>query len=136
MKQILRDSPVRKALTVGQARLVVRAAIVTGLISCAGVFHVAGHGRAVQAGYALGKIEREHRALLRQREQLMMERATLSSAARLESIAYEQLGLAQPTARQVVTVPKRPIPRIAQSPSSTGEPMAALQRTSANDPHP
>ncbi|MDR0967172.1 MAG: cell division protein FtsL [Myxococcales bacterium] len=130
MRQIQRDSPVRKALTAGQARLVCRAALIAALIAGAGIFHVASHGRAVQAGYALGKIEREHRALLRQREQLLMERATLSSAARLESIARDQLKLAPPSARQIVTLPNQP----AAQPTSSAS-LASLQRAATTEPH-
>lgn len=133
MKKVHRESPVRKALTAGQCQLVYRAVAVAALLTAAGVFHVASHGRAVQAGYALGKIEREHRALLRQHEQLKMERATLSSAARLESIAREQLGLALPTARQVVPLPQTP-PRVA--PADQGAAMAAVQRMPGAEAHP
>ena len=126
-KRDFRDSPLRRALTADQIRLVCRAAVVAALLACAGIFHVASHGRAVQAGYALGKIEREHRALLRQREQLKMERATLSSAARLESIAREELGLRLPTARQVVTLSAAP-PAPSPAPAGAGAAMASLQR--------
>ncbi len=128
MKKHHRESPIRKALTAGQTQLVYRAVAITALLTGAGVFHVASHGRAVQAGYALGKIEREHRALLRQHEQLKMERATLSAAARLESIAREQLGLALPTSRQVVTIPKVASPRPPETDQGTA--VASVQRAS------
>lgn len=134
MKKIHRESPVRKALTAGQSHLVYRAVAIAALLTAAGIFHVDSHGRAVQAGYALGKIEREHRALLRQHEQLKMERATLSSAARLESIAREQIGLTLPTSRQVVTLPKAAAPRVAQADQGTA--MAAVQRRPGAEVHP
>ncbi len=134
MKRFHRESPVRKALTAGQTQLVYRAAAIAALLAAAGVFHVDSHGRAVQAGYALGKIEREHRALLRQHEQLKMERATLSSAARLESIARDQLGLSLPTARQVVTLSGGVEERVARADPGTA--MASVQRQPTAGAHP
>jgi cell division protein FtsL len=97
-------SVIRKRMTAGRNRYVLRAAAIAAMLAAAGIFHVVNHGRVVQAGYDLGKIERRHRELLRENEQLKMERATLSAASRLEVIARDRLGLQQPDARQVVTI--------------------------------
>lgn len=91
-------------MSAGRNRYVLRAAAIAIMFAAAGIFHVINHGRAVQAGYDLGKIERRHRELLRENDQLKMERATLSAASRLEVIARDRLGLQQPDARQVVTI--------------------------------
>ena len=91
-------------MSAGRNRYVLRAAAIAFMFAAVGIFHVINHCRAVQAGYDLGKIERRHRELLRENDQLKMERATLSAASRLEVIARDRLGLQQPDARQVVTI--------------------------------
>jgi cell division protein FtsL len=91
-------------MVAGQGRIVVRFAIVATLFACVGLFHAATRIAVVNAGYELGKVQREQRELLGEQERLKMETATLRAASRLESIAKEQLGLARPVAGQVITL--------------------------------
>ena len=103
---------IRRTLTAGQARLVLLAALLASLFAAVGVFHTASRVAVVRAGYALGQVEREYRELLREREHLRLERATLRSAPRLEAFARARLGMAAPVAGQLVTMrgPMRPTP--------------------------
>ncbi|MGI5861186.1 MAG: cell division protein FtsL [Myxococcales bacterium] len=105
------NSSVRRAVSAGQARVVLNFALVAAMFAAVGVFHASTRVAVVKAGYELGKVEREYRELLREHEHLKMERATLRSAARLEAIAKAKLGLAPPVAGQVITVgATRPAP--------------------------
>ncbi len=97
-------SSVRKAITAGQARAVFFAALVATMFAAVGLFHTASRVAVVRAGYELGKVEREYRELLREREHLRMERATLRSAPRLEAFARARLGMAPPAAGQLIAV--------------------------------
>lgn len=104
MNDLRRNSSIRRVVTAGQSRLVLRFVLVAALFGAVGLFHAATHVSVVKAGYDLNKVEREYREALREHEHLKMERATLRSAARLESIAKSRLGLLPPAAGQVVSV--------------------------------
>jgi cell division protein FtsL len=97
-------SSMRKAMSAGQARTVLFAALLGGIFAAVGVFHTACRVAVVRAGYELGKVEKENRELLREREHLRMERATLRSAPRLEAFARARLGMSPPTAGQLISM--------------------------------
>ena len=67
-----------------------------------GLFHVWSRTRVQAAGYALGRLEAEHRQLLAERDRLNLEVATLRSPGRLERFARERLGMAPPAPGAVV----------------------------------
>ena len=104
MNELKRTSMIRRAMAAGQGRIVFAAALVTALFAGVGVFHAATHVSVVRAGYELGQVEGQVRALQRENEHLKMERATLRSAPRLEAIARARLGLVPPSAGQIVSV--------------------------------
>ncbi len=104
MNDLKRKSRVRKAMTVGQVRTVLLAALVASLFAAVGVFHTSVRVSVVRSGYELGQVEKDYRKLLRENERLKLERATLRSASRLESIARSRLGMTSPTARQIVAI--------------------------------
>jgi cell division protein FtsL len=97
-------SSIRRVITAGQSRAVLRAAAIAALFACVGLAHTAARVAGVKAGYELGKVEREYRELLREQEHLKLERATLRSATRLESVARTKLGMVPPSAGQIVVV--------------------------------
>ena len=107
MNELKRTSMIRRAMAAGQGRLVFAAALATALFAAVGVFHAATHVSVVRAGYDLGKVEAQVRALQRENEHLKMERATLRSAPRLEAIARARLGLVSPNAGQIVALRAR-----------------------------
>ncbi|HCF61201.1 MAG TPA: cell division protein FtsL [Myxococcales bacterium] len=121
------NSSVRKAVSAGQARLVLNLALVAALFTAVGVFHASSRVAVVKTGYDLGKVEREYRELLREHEHLKMERATLRSAARLEAIAKAKLGLAPPVAGQVVSLGSgRPAPAADRTVAAVERPAKTL----------
>lgn len=67
-----------------------------------GLFHVWSRTRVQATGYALGRLEAEHRQLLAERDRLNLEVATLRSPGRLERFARERLGMAPPAPGAVV----------------------------------
>jgi cell division protein FtsL len=99
-----RSSGIRRAMVHGQGRIVLLGALVSLLFAAVGVFHTASRVEGVKAGYALGRVEAEYRELQRENEHLKLERATLRSAPRLETIARARLGLNPPTAAQIVSM--------------------------------
>jgi cell division protein FtsL len=104
------SASIRKVVTQGQARAVFFAALVAVLFAAVGIFHTASRVAVVRAGYELGQVEREYRELLREREHLRMEKATLRSAPRLEAFARARLGMSAPAAGQLISMhgPARP----------------------------
>lgn len=104
MNELKRTSMIRRAMAVGQGRVVLTGALLAALFAGVGVFHAATHVSVVKGGYELGKIESKYRDTLRENEHLKMERATLRSAPRLEAIARARLGLVPPAAGQIVTL--------------------------------
>lgn len=116
------------------------AAVLVGL----GVAHVAWKMAALNAGYRLGHVEEQHRALERQNRALHLQLATLRSAAHLEEVARGQLGMSTPPPQrviamgqglEVVKVPSRPVaqarqPRPPAAPSVRREPVALVERRS------
>jgi cell division protein FtsL len=74
------------------------------LLAGVGVFHTAARVSVVKAGYELGRAEARYRELLRENEHLKVERATLRSAPRLEAIARARLGMAPPSASQIIVI--------------------------------
>lgn len=97
----------RRALASGQARMVLFGAAVAALFAGVGLLHTSVRIDVVREGYELGKVERTYRDLLREREHLRMERATLRSAPRLEAFAKARLGMAPPSASQMVPLAVR-----------------------------
>jgi len=116
MTDLKHTSSIRRAMAVGQGRVVLAVAVVAALFAAVGVFHAWTHVSVVRAGYGLGQVETGYRELLRENAHLKMERATLRSAPRLEAIARARLGLVPPVASQIVAVkpagaaPARPAP--------------------------
>lgn len=77
-------------------------ALPIALLAGVGLFHVFSHVRAVQAGYALGRLEAEHRRLLADRDRLRVEVASLRAPGRLERFARAQLQMAPPAPGTIV----------------------------------
>jgi cell division protein FtsL len=73
-----------------------RAATVALLVASLGVFHVWSRTRVVSAGYALGKLQKEHVRLTSEHDRLRIEVETLRSPATLERYARTRLGMAPP----------------------------------------
>lgn len=101
-------SSLRRAMVAGQLRYVGLAALIAAMFAGVGVLHAWSRVSAVNEGYRLSKAEARHRELLRENESLKMQRATLKSAPRLESLARNKLGMAPPTSGQVIPLSDRP----------------------------
>ncbi len=84
------------------------AALLSLLFSSVGVIHVTSRVLVVHAGYRLSALENEGRLLTRENDRLKIELATLRSAARLERIAREKLGLMPPAAGSVIATSAPP----------------------------
>ncbi len=102
------SSTLRRTMVAGQTRYVALAAVIAAMFAAVGVLHAYSRVAAVNQGYRLSKAEARHRELLREHESLKMERATLKSAPRLESLARNQLGMAPPTSGQVIPLSDKP----------------------------
>jgi cell division protein FtsL len=85
------------------AARVARLAVPVALLASVALFHVYTHVRVTSAGYAIGRLEAEHRRLLAERDRLKLEVATLRAPGRLERFARAQLGMAPPAAGTVVS---------------------------------
>ena len=131
MKELRRaaNSSIRRARCAGQSRVVLHFALIAALFAAVGLFHTSSRVAVVKAGYALGKVSREHSDLMREHEHLEMERATLRSASRLEAIAKARLGLVPPVAGQVAAMGR------TRSASAADRTVAAAEGP-ANTPHP
>lgn len=118
MNELKRTSMIRRAMAAGQGRIVLAAALVTALFAAVGVFHAATHVAVVRAGYDLDKVQSQVKALKSENEHLKLERATLRSAPRLESIARARLGLQPPAAGQIVAVKARKLTALEREPQA------------------
>jgi len=83
------------------------AALAIALLAAVGVVHVTSRVLVVKVGYELSRLDQESNLLQRENDQLKLELATLKSPARLEGIARTQLGMAPPTAAQLVVGKKK-----------------------------
>ena len=77
-------------------------AMAIALLAAVGVVHVTSRVLVVKVGYELSKLDQESSVLQRENDRLKLELATLKAPARLEAIARSQLGLAPPSAAQLV----------------------------------
>ena len=75
----------------------------TGLMIGAMTF-VWGNVRLVGLAYEHQKLDKEHRDLLRENHLLRVERESLRSLDRIQSLARRKIGLREPESRQIVTV--------------------------------
>ena len=88
-------------VTSREFRMVLVAA--TGLMIGAMTF-VWGNVRLVGLAYEHQKLDKEHRDLLRENHLLRVERESLRSLDRIQSLARKKIGLREPESRQIVTV--------------------------------
>ena len=79
----------------------------------AGILHAGGRLLVVRTGYTLSELQSENRVLTRENDRLRLELATLKGPGRLEQVARNQLGMAPPTATQVITM--TPAPRLGRA---------------------
>ena len=117
MTDMKHTSMIRRAMAVGQARIVVAFAMAALLFAAVGVFHAATRVSVVRAGYELGQAEAKYKEQLRENEHLKLERATLRSAPRLEAIARARLGLVPPAPSQLIVIKAQALP----APKPAGE---------------
>lgn len=76
---------------------------ITGLALAAAVLAYAWqHFEMIRIGYRVEELRLEQERLLKVQRQLSLERATLTSPGRVESIATHQLGMTPPTVSQIV----------------------------------
>ncbi len=61
--------------------------------------------RTMHVKYRISKMVMEKQKLLRERERLMAKRASTYDLAEIKKIAEQQLGLTEPSTRQVIIVP-------------------------------
>ncbi|MGC4122888.1 MAG: cell division protein FtsL [Myxococcales bacterium] len=118
MNELKRTSMIRRAMAAGQGRIVLAAALVTALFAGVGVFHASTHVAVVRAGYDLDKVQNQVKVLKSENEHLKLERATLRSAPRLESIARARLGLQAPMAGQIVAIKARKLSVVEREPQT------------------
>ena len=85
-----------------------------GLFAAVGVVHVSSRVLVVRAGYGLMDLEAENRTLVSENDRLKLELATLKNPSRLEKIAREELGLAPPSPRDVLSPVSAP--RLGRTP--------------------
>lgn len=121
-------SGIARAMSAGQARIVLFLTFLAALFAAAGLLHTASRVAVVSAGYRLSRVEARYRELLRERERLLMERATLRAAPRLEAAAREKLDMARPTAAQLVALAEKRGPLSGRA--------VALYSTSVRKPLP
>jgi cell division protein FtsL len=95
--------PRRPASPPVAAARVARLALPIALLASVALFHVYTQVRVTSSGYALGRLEAEHRRLLAERDRLKLEVATLRAPGRLERFARAQLGMAPPAPGTVVS---------------------------------
>jgi cell division protein FtsL len=86
----------------GAVPRILAAAALAALLGAVGVFHVWSRTRVIEAGYALARLEAEHRRLASERDRLRIEVATLRAPGRLEQFARARLGMAPPAPGAVV----------------------------------
>ncbi len=99
-------------------RQLLPALAVCALFAAAGILHAGGRLLVVRAGYKLSDLQAENRVLTRENDRLRLELATLKGPGRLEQVARGELGMAPPSANQVITM--TPAPRLGRtSPKGT-----------------
>ncbi len=78
--------------------------LVCGAFAFAGIVHAGGRVLVVRTMYKVSELQSESRTLTRDNDRLRLELATLKGPGRLERMAREQLGMAQPAPAAVVTL--------------------------------
>jgi cell division protein FtsL len=81
------------------------------------------HLQLRETAMAKERLSRERERLVEENRKLRLEKATLSSLRRVETIAVRDLGLARPPAERVIVV-ERPRPVPAGAHLASGEPSA------------
>lgn len=99
----------------------------TALLAAFGLVHTWTRIAVFQRGFALGRAQRDHRALSHELESLKLEVATLESTARVEREATERLQMQKPAPERVVQVKatqhaERPWPRTGSVASHDAKP--------------
>ncbi|MFH0924132.1 MAG: cell division protein FtsL [bacterium] len=74
------------------------------LIIIGSLFYVQQHIQLVRIGYVQQKFRKEKAELLKKNEELRLEKATLESLPRIESIAKKRLRMIEPKPGQVIYV--------------------------------
>ncbi len=75
------------------------------------------HMRVIQTGYRLQQLERTLRELERTERRLRLEASYLASPQRVENLAFDQLGMTEPTPEQLLFVEGH---RLKAGPMETG----------------
>jgi len=91
-----------KAIRGGHLGRLALPVLLAAALAAVGTFHVWTHARVVSSGYALARLEAEHRRLVAERQRLELEVATLRAPGRLERYARARLGMAPPAPGTVV----------------------------------
>jgi len=68
------------------------------------LFYVWSRIQVIQIGYAISEALKEERNLTLVNKKLRLEIATLKSYARIEKIAFEELGMVRPKPEQVIVI--------------------------------
>jgi cell division protein FtsL len=76
--------------------------VITGLM-----LYVGGKVKIVRLGYQIEALEREKKDLERANGSLRIEASSLSSPARIESIAVKKLGMVRPSKENIVVVKRK-----------------------------
>ncbi|GIX48729.1 MAG: hypothetical protein KatS3mg131_2940 [Candidatus Tectimicrobiota bacterium] len=95
-----------------QARLYVVLVLCAAMLLGGALLYLWPQMQLVALNYRRSQLQAEREAVLRRREELRVERATLRQWSRIEALAKERLGLRQPEASQVIYV--RAEPRLPQ----------------------
>jgi len=88
----------------GATRQVLVGVTIAAALGAVGILHVASKVSAVESGYRLGQIEQAHRTLEREHASLMLQLATLRSAAHIETTARTHLGMTAPGPQRIFAV--------------------------------
>lgn len=78
--------------------------LVCGAFAFAGIVHAGGRVLVVRTMYKVSELQSESRTLTRDNDRLRLELATLKGPGRLERMARDRLGMAQPAPAAVVTL--------------------------------
>ncbi len=88
------------------------------------------HVRLIRSGYEIERLNGARKELLHERRALLLERASLESLDRIESVASGRLGLVLPEEGQIVVVRSIPFPEGKGLPRSRD---LRLARRASND---
>jgi len=88
----------------GATRQVLTGVVAAAMLCAVGVLHVASKVAAVESGYQLGQLQAAHQKLERENVTLKLQRATLRSAAHIETTARTELGMRTPSPQRVFAV--------------------------------